>query len=162
MIVQIVQASQGLTSWGPWLRSNQLVIRCQRTFDLVQEGHEGRDAAARKGPWLMLSSFSPESGENPLSILESEVAGGAGLIPVRSHPLLRHLNRSLVCRWLLSGKLTAIRMGSKWFSTDHQIRKFIQANQPQRANPATAEARHSAALARIASISARRKKGGAK
>lgn len=110
----------------------------------------------------MLSSFSPESGETPLSILESEVAAGADLIQVRAHPLLRHLNRSLVCRWLLSGRLTAIRMGTKWFSTDHQIRQFIQANQPQRPKPATAEERHSAALARIASISARRKKGGAK
>jgi hypothetical protein len=93
---------------------------------------------------------------DPVQLIESEVDAGASLTLVVKHPLLRHLNRSLVCRWLLAGKIPAIRLAGRWYSTDAQIRLFIQQSQPSARTAPSVEERHQRATARIEAL---RKRG---
>ena len=50
---------------------------------------------------------------------------GETLVLAISHPLLRHVNRSTVMRWVLVGKLPALRLGKKHFTSDAAVRQMM-------------------------------------
>ena len=50
---------------------------------------------------------------------------GETLVLAISHPLLRHVNRSTVLRWLLVGKLPAVRLGKIQFTSDAAVRQMM-------------------------------------
>ena len=52
-------------------------------------------------------------------------ADDPNLVLAKHHPLLRKLCRSTVHRWLQSGRIEAIRLGSRWFTTTKAVKKFF-------------------------------------
>lgn len=57
----------------------------------------------------------------------SRIENGEEPILVIRHPLLKHLNRCTVFRWVMQGKLPAVRMGRQFFSTGTIIREALLA-----------------------------------
>ena len=52
--------------------------------------------------------------------------GEEPILAIRS-PLLRHLNRATVFRWVMNGKLPAVRMGRQFFTVHSAIRESLLA-----------------------------------
>ena len=53
---------------------------------------------------------------------------GEILVLAIAHPLLRHVNRSTVMRWIIQGKLPALRLGKKHFTSDAAVRQMLAAS----------------------------------
>ena len=53
---------------------------------------------------------------------------GETLVLAIKHPLLRHLNRATVTRWIFQGKLAALRMGKQFFTSDAAVRQMLAAS----------------------------------
>jgi hypothetical protein len=73
---------------------------------------------------------------------------GEELVKAINHPLLRHVHRANVVRWCIDGKITALKIGRSYFSTDKLIRESLLPK-PAPAMPAIAD-RNNAALESIA------------
>lgn len=90
--------------------------------------------------------------------VHAAVGAGENLVHPGKHPLLRGAHRSAVVRWILSGKLPALKVGSRYFTTDSLVREFVARGRTAPPTP-SAEERHQKAMERIQAIS---RKGGGK
>jgi hypothetical protein len=52
-------------------------------------------------------------------------ADDPNLMLAKRHPLLRKLGRSTVHRWLATGMIESIRLGSRWFTTTQAVERFF-------------------------------------
>ncbi len=88
-----------------------------------------------------------ENGEEPILAIKS--------------PLLKHLNRATVFRWIMNGKLPAVRMGRQFFTVSSAIRESLLAGNldesPTRRPGKAVEADHAAAVARLEARFGKRK-----
>jgi len=50
----------------------------------------------------------------------------ADLIEPRNHPILKKVSRPTLYRFLLAGKIVAIRVGQKWLTTTECIEDFLK------------------------------------
>jgi len=48
-----------------------------------------------------------------------------GLLLAKYHPRLTRCSRATVYRWLATGQLEAVRIGSRWFTTDAAVPRFF-------------------------------------
>jgi hypothetical protein len=78
------------------------------------------------------------------------VNNGEEPILLNDHPVLRKLHRSTVIRWVLAGKLPAVRIGKKFFTLPSLISECILSGalSGPAANPPTS-ASHQAAMERL-------------
>ena len=60
--------------------------------------------------------------------LAEAASQGEILVLAIAHPLLRHVNRSTVMRWIIQGKLPALRLGKKHFTSDAAVRQMLAAS----------------------------------
>lgn len=82
----------------------------------------------------------------------ARIEGGEDAILVIKHPLLKHLNRVTVFRWIMMGRLPAVRIGRQFFTVPSIIREVLLAgdlhevgHKPTKKNPND----HEQAVARL-------------
>jgi hypothetical protein len=68
---------------------------------------------------------------------------GETLVKATKHPLLRHLHKSVIIRWCLAEKLTALKIGRSYFTTDSLVKDFLF---PTKTIEPPIQDRHKAAL----------------
>ena len=98
----------------------------------------------------------------PSQIISSESLAeaanqGETLVLAISHPLLRHVNRSTVMRWIIQGKLPALRLGKKHFTSDAAVRQMLADSAVVAPSPSVSD-RNKKALDSIARLG--KKRGG--
>jgi len=79
--------------------------------------------------------------------VEEAARAGEALIIATKHPLLRRIHRSNVIRWILSGRLCALRIGRSYYTTDNLVRECLSPPLPP-----TIQQRHQAAMERLGEI----------
>jgi hypothetical protein len=97
-------------------------------------------------------------------VLERIESGEEPILAV-SYPAFRSLNRATVFRWLMSGRLPAVRMGRKFFTTASVARETLlsgaldqKAGRPKKA-PAIPATSHKQAVARLEALAAQDGRG---
>lgn len=63
--------------------------------------------------------------ENPIL---AAVAAGETLIKASKSRYLRHVHRATVIRWILKGRIPALKLGRDWVSTENLIGKALEKN----------------------------------
>jgi|GEM_PF-5711156 hypothetical protein len=93
--------------------------------------------------------------ESPRAIAAKKVLecnkNGEALIPVHSHPLLRHISRTTVWRWISKGRLPAMIIGRVTYTTDSLANQALLIGQDKQRKTSTAS-RVEEAMRRIRSL----------
>lgn len=85
----------------------------------------------------------------------SRIENGEEPILVIRHPLLKHLNRCTVFRWIQQGKLPSIRLGRQFFSTGTIIREALLAGDLREVGHKPTKTNHSDHEQAVARLEAR-------
>lgn len=66
---------------------------------------------------------------DPLSkSIQARVAAGEDLVQIHNLKLLAHVDPATRWRWAMTGKMPAVRMGCRYFTTDAAIAEWLASN----------------------------------